>query len=188
MKKRILIVLSLICLIVIALIVTHDNSQKIITEQGDVFYVNVDTYLNKTSVKTEDGLTFRYSGYEDSGSFLCIWDNDNIRAYLLGNKILYRCGEEQFQLIGNIEDLEQNKNIEPAVKSVLFKNQFVLDTYLDHFLTSYPDEFEPIINDFLHENYSELSEYGFDNKVTSNSYELQSFTETINRHLDQRKE
>lgn len=186
-KKIIPIILSIICLVIVTMIIKNGNSKKIITEHGDVFYVNVDTYLNKTSISTEDGLTFCYGGYEGRESFLCIWDKDNIRAYLLGYKILYRYGDRQFQLISNIEDLENNIEIEPVIKSVLFKSPSVLDTYLGYYLNKYPTEFHPLINDFLQKNYTELSKYGFDN-VSLNSYEMESFKETINRHLDQSEE
>lgn len=188
MKKTILIILSFVCLFIITIVIRNSNHKKIITDQGDIFYVTIDTYLNKTSISTEDGLTFRYDGYEDRESFLCIWEQDNIRAYLFGNKIIFKYGEEQFQLINNIKDLEQNKKMEPVIKSVLFKSQVVLDTYLSYYLTNYPNEFDPLINDFLQGNYTELSKYGFDNSVPLNPYVLESFKETINSHLNQLKE
>ena len=82
--------------------------------------------------------------------------------------------------------------MEPVIKVVLFKSQALLDIYISYYLTNYPNEFDPLINDFLQRNYmelyTELSKYGFDNSVPLNPYLLESFKEIINSHLNQLKE
>lgn len=172
MKKSIIVVCLIFLLSIIMTILSSCSSiheKNISTEYGDEFKIIYDDYLTKCSITQNNS---RFSTRIDGGNLdtkiIGIWNTDELRCYLVGSVIIFRQGDsETFERFD--EDLSANSDMVPVIKSILLKNNTIMETYLEYFIENFPAKTIKMLEDFTSHKYDTLTEYGLTEDIIADA-------------------
>jgi hypothetical protein len=186
MKKSIIVVCLIFLLSIIMTILSSCSSiheKNISTEYGDEFKIIYDDYLTKCSITQNNS---RFSTRIDGGNLdtkiIGIWNTDKLRCYLVRFVIIFRQGDsETFERFD--EDLRANPDMVPVVKSILLKNNIIMETYVEYFIRNFPSETIEMLENFRSHKYDTLTEYGLTEDVINDDSLIESMEEVANKYL-----
>jgi hypothetical protein len=168
------------------------ETKTIETEYGDKFSIIYDDYMHKWSINDNSRfhLTFKHDITE--ADFVGIWNTPELKSYILADGIIIfrRADSEGDKGVDEGFDegfkkfdgnFSENEDMIPVVRSVLFRNSYLLETYLPYFFEKFPTETQKALQNFTEKEYELLSEYGLTSDVISD-------TDTINYMSEKVKE
>ena len=175
MKNNINTIICYIILLVVMLTMFsscgdgYSYNEKIETEYGDVFTITCTDFQYKWQISYENNSFYtRLQIYNEEDGIIGIWNTDELRCYLVGSVIIFRkTNSETFERFD--EDLSANEDMIPVVKSILLKNNTIMETYLEYFIENFPAKTIKMLEDFTSHKYDTLTEYGLTEDIIADA-------------------
>ncbi len=186
MKKFTIVIYLIFLLSIIMTVLSSCSSiheKTIVTEYGDEFQITYDDYLKKCSIHQNNSRfsTRIYGGNLDT-KIIGIWNTDKLRCYLVGSVIIFRkTDSETFERFD--EDLSANEDMIPVVKSILLKNNTIMETYLEYFIENFSVETIKMLEDFTSHKYDTLNEYGLTEDIIADDDLINIMESLANKYL-----
>lgn len=161
----------------------YSYNEKIKTEYGDIFTITCTDFQHKWQISYGNNNSFytRLQIYNEEDGIIGIWNTDELRCYLVGSVIIFRQGDsETFERFD--EDLSANSDMVPVVKSILLKNNIIMETYVEYFIRNFPSETIEMLENFRSHKYDTLTEYGLTEDVINDDSLIESMEEVANKY------